>query len=169
MKTLTMMESVGWCKTNGIEVDAQGLPLLSPKLKSLRIEVPKSASRLAWFSRFVQEKLGPWNRCLLWVTTAGVWESSENWHLYYRLRQSYGDTRFLDEAPGHLFLEYEMYDLLSFTQLGLIAGWDMHLLPSGGHARAFSSHDGWLQIAVSDDDEMEKIKLELTKVELKKL
>jgi hypothetical protein len=56
------------------------------------------------------------------VTEWGVWQSSENWHLYYRLRQSYGDHRLIEEAPVHLFLEHETYDLISFLQIGLAAG-----------------------------------------------
>jgi len=61
----------------------------------------------------------------------------------------------LHEAPGHLFLNYEDPDLESFLQLGLLNGWDMHLLPSltyGGAdtARAFVSHDEWIVLAHRD-------------------
>jgi len=59
-----------------------------------------------------------------------VWKSSENWQLYYRLRQSYADFRLLHEAPGHLFLDYEEPDFISFLQLVLQNGWDAHLLPN---------------------------------------
>jgi len=48
---------------------------------------------------------------LVWITEWGIWGSSENWHLYYTLRQSYGDLRLLHEAPGHLFLGHESEDL----------------------------------------------------------
>jgi hypothetical protein len=55
---------------------------------------------------------------LAWFTTTGVWSSRENLHLYYRLRQSYGDLRLLDEAPGHLCLGYERADLTTWVFLG---------------------------------------------------
>ena len=70
-----------------------------------------------------------------------MWPSSENWHLYYRLRQSHSDHRLIHEAPGHLFLEFEEADLVSFLEVGLIAGWDMHLIPTVGYGRVFVSHD----------------------------
>ena len=51
---------------------------------------------------------------LLWITEWSIWPSSENWHLHYKLRHSYGDLRLLHEAPGHLFLGHESEDLASF-------------------------------------------------------
>jgi hypothetical protein len=66
------------------------------------------------------------------------------------LRQSYGDHRLLDEAPGHLFLNYESADVVSFVQLGLLSGWDMHLVPSFGYGVVFASHDGWVEFALQE-------------------
>lgn len=162
MKTLTIVESAQWCTTGGIELDALGKPRHPGKgLHCFRSEIPTSVNRLTWFCRFVEAKLQPRARCLLWIANWGVWESSENWHLYYRLRQSYGDFRLLEEAPGHLFLGHEANDLVSFLQIGLTSGWDMHLLPSDGYGRAFVSHDGWIELALVDAVELEKTKVEL--------
>jgi hypothetical protein len=79
-----------------------------------------------------------------------VWPSSENWHLYYRLRQSYGEQRLLHEAPGHLFLDFEAPELISFLQVALLFGWGGHLLPVAGFARAFVSHDEFVEFATDD-------------------
>jgi hypothetical protein len=51
-----------------------------------------------------------------------------------------------------LFLDYEEADLVSFLELGILNGWDMHLLPVldyGGPdtARAFISHDEWVVLS----------------------
>jgi len=86
--------------------------------------------------------------CLLWVTSWGIWASSENWHLYYRLRRSYGDERLIEEAPGHLFGASNVPDLVTFVEIGLIAGWDMYLIPTIGQGRVFVSHDEWIEIAM---------------------
>jgi hypothetical protein len=56
------------------------------------------------------------------ISEWGIWPSSENWHIYYKLRQSYGDHHSLAEAPGHLFLEHEAEDLASFLQLAMLNG-----------------------------------------------
>jgi hypothetical protein len=110
-------------------------------------DIPKSFTRLTWFCQHLERSLQPRDACLLWVTDWGVWPSSGNLHLYYRLRQSYSDWRLLHEAPGHLFLKYEAVDLVSFLEVGILAGWDMHLLPTDGYGRAFVSHDEWVAFA----------------------
>lgn len=112
-------------------------------------------------SKCIEFALRPWTRSLLWVTTKGIWPSSENWHLYYRLRQSYGDHQLIDDAPGHLFQDYESPDLISFIQLGLCAGWDMSLLTEDDYARAFVSHDEWIEFAMQDDADLEKLAKDL--------
>jgi hypothetical protein len=51
---------------------------------------------------------------------------SQNDHLYYRLRSSYGDNRELNLAPGHLFLGFEGSDLATFLDLAIQFGWGVH-------------------------------------------
>lgn len=84
-----------------------------------------------------------------------MWPSSENWHLYYRLRESYGDRRLLHEAPGHLFLDYEAADLVTFLHVTISSGWDAEVLPhlsygSAANARVFISHDEFVLLAHAD-------------------
>src|ERR1041384_3461789 len=63
--------------------------------------VPVNFTRIFWFSGALVASLNKFDSCLLQVTTWGVWPSSENLHLFYRLRESYGERRLLNEAPGH--------------------------------------------------------------------
>ena len=81
---------------------------------------------------------------LLFVTEWGIWPSSENWHLYYKLRQTYGDNRLLLDAPGHLFLEHEAEDLASFLQLSMVNGWGGYILTEADYLNAFFSHDEYI-------------------------
>jgi len=78
---------------------------------------------------------------LLWITEWGLWPSSENWHLYYKVRQTYSDPRLLHEAPGHLFLEHETEDLASFLQVAMLNGWGGYVLTQADYVNAFFSHD----------------------------
>jgi len=104
MLTLTIPEAIKWCAKHRIVIDAQGnCDSAFNDFEPLRFEIPKAASRLYWFSNVILEKLQPWDECLLFVSAYGIWESSENWNLYYRLRRSYSDDRLIEEAPGHLF------------------------------------------------------------------
>lgn len=165
MRVLTLHELKQWCVDCGVDLDNRGNPI-HPKdgFNTVRFQLPEKVSRLTWFCRFIENSLQPREHCLLWVTGWAVWPSSENWHLYYRLRQSYEDYRLLNEAPGHLFLQYEGADLISFLQVGLLAGWDMHLIPTAGYVRAFVSHDEWVELALEDAAGMDKIKADLVKV-----
>jgi hypothetical protein len=105
----------------------------------------------------------------LWVTAWGIWEGSENWHLYYRLRQSYGDCRLIEEAPAHLFLDCETDDLISFLQIGLIAGWDCCLLTSDDYSRISVSHDEWIELVMRDATELERVSAKLTEAGIRSL
>lgn len=108
--------------------------------------------------------LGSPSWCLFLVTEYGIWPSSENLHLYYRIRQSYRDNRHLHEAPGHYFLRHEVVDLVTFVDLALQFGWGGHLFSSVDDKRIFLSHDGWLRVGSAGLDQsvidsIEKMKL----------
>jgi|ERR1700730_3437456 len=161
MKCLKTAAAIEWSKLHRIHVDEQGRQLHSVSgLKKRRFSVPSDASKHASFCNLVANSLQPWRRCLLWITQWGVWESSENWHLYYRLRQSYDDRLLIEEAPAHLFLDYEGHDLVSFIQIALSNGWDFSLLSDSGYPSVFASHDEWIEVVMQDEAELEKITAE---------
>jgi hypothetical protein len=145
MRFLTNDDARLWCAGHVALTDG-GFP--EPPNRATRYARGPVSSEVA-FCRQVEGALRPRESCLLWVTTWGVWRSSENLHLYYRLRQSYGDQQLLEEAPAHLFLDYEAADLVSFLQVGLLNGWDIHLIPDSGYARAFVSHDEFVEFAAN--------------------
>jgi hypothetical protein len=70
-----------------------------------QISYPPTPGKILYYSHWIATALTYRMPTLLWITEWGIW--TENWHLYYKLRQSYNDQRLLHEAPGHLFLEYE--------------------------------------------------------------
>src|SRR2546423_368930 len=120
MRFLTDDESAAWAATLACSASPPKLPSVATSaLPHLRIGLPSDYSALLAYCRTISRLLAPRSSCLLWVVTWGVWSSSENWHLYYRLRQSYHDERLLNEAPGHLFLDYEEPDLVSYLQPAL--------------------------------------------------
>ena len=164
IKFLTISELKDWCAERDVELDNLNMPV-HPHRGSivLRCDVPKEITRLTWFSQFIERSLQMNKDCLLWVTSWGIWASSENWHLYYRLRRSYGDERLIEEAPGHLFGASNVPDLVTFVEIGLIAGWDMYLIPTIGQGRVFVSHDEWIEIAMDDPTTAERIKIECSK------
>src|SRR5215467_12367126 len=102
MRFLTVEEAKSRCGEI-VRLDSAGRPV-RPDREALYARAPlPGIPELTSFCRQLEQSLQPREACLLWVTDWGIWTSSENWHLYYRLRQSYGEQRLLDEAPGHLF------------------------------------------------------------------
>lgn len=125
-----------------------------------RISAPFSEmnwSRLNWFAGFLASHVEPFEECLLWVTQWGVWPSSENFHLFYRMRESYGERRPLADAPGHLFLKHEKAELTTFATLAILNGWDFYLLPMPIYAAVFLSHDEFVDLYAHDQDTADQV------------
>jgi hypothetical protein len=149
MHLLTPVECKSWARGAGHRLDAASLPIPpTAEHNSVVCDIPPAFTRLTWFCRHLERSLQPRDACLLWVTAWSIWE--ENLHLYYRLRQSYNDSRLLHDAPGHLFLNYEAHDIVSFLEVAILCGWDAHLISTVGYARAFVSHDGFVEFAADD-------------------
>jgi hypothetical protein len=125
---------------------------------SLRLKYPSSPHRLYGWTQWIASFITHQNPCLLWVTEWGIWSSSENLHLYYRLRQSYDDFRLIDEAPGHLFLGHETADLASFLQIAMLNGWGGYILPAANYVNAFFSHDEFIDFYSEDDSLIHQIR-----------
>lgn len=151
MRFYTSTECEEWCRAENVSLDSERRPHRAlPNQHLLHCSLPPKFTQFLWFSRCIESALQPRHDCLLWVTASDIWRSSENHHLYYRLRQSYNDHRLLHDAPGHLCLDYERAEVVSLIYLAILFGWDVHLIPTVGYGRAFISHDE--EIAVGLDD-----------------
>lgn len=105
-----------------------------------------SISKSLQVSRMIVDSLGNFGGALLWITEFGIWPSSENWHLYYKLKSAYGASGDLVTEPGHRFFDYESADLVTFIDIVLRFGWGGHLFVFGESVSyAYLSHDGWLR------------------------
>ena len=60
---------------------------------------------------------------MMWITEFGVWDHSENWHIYYVLRRIHGDQSSLMDKPVHVFRAGELEDFVSFVQIAMQNGW----------------------------------------------
>jgi hypothetical protein len=133
-------------------------PDLMPDVRVERIEYPPIPYRVFFFAQWIASELTYRRPALLFITEWGIWPSSENWHLYYKLRQTYGDNRLLQEAPGHLFLEHESEDLASFLQLSMLNGWGGYVLTEANYVNAFFSHDEYINFFVGKDGSITDIR-----------
>ena len=94
----------------------------------------------------------------------GIWPSSENWHLYYKLRQSYAYQRLLQEAPGHFFLEHESEDIASFLQVAMLTGWGGYLLTEANYVNVFFSDDEFIEFLADTDENLASVRNKLATV-----
>ena len=134
-----------------------GWPVISIPKCPLRHEAFEDAPGYTYFAkaRQIVAALGHFQWCLLWVSLTDVWPSNENLHLYYRVRESYGDRDQVEDRPALIAMQHEEVDLVTFVHLGMMFGWDMYLVTSHDYGRAFISHDGFFEVAgfeTTDDD-----------------
>jgi hypothetical protein len=123
-----------------------------------RVEYPTEPHRVFVIAQWIAQSLTYRKPALLWLTEWGVWPSSENWHLYYRLRQTYNDQRLLREAPGHLFLEHEAEDLASFLQVAMVNGWGGYVLTEANYVNALFSHDEYIDFYAERDGNLANVR-----------
>lgn len=136
-------------------------PDLIPGVYRERIKYPPNPHRIFYIAHWFATTLTYRQPTLLLVTEWGVWGSSENWHLYYKLRQTHGDQRLLHEAPGHLFLEYEAEDLTSFLQIAMLNGWGGYILTHANYVNAFFSHDEYIDFFAENSGSLGDLRKEL--------
>jgi hypothetical protein len=169
----TIKECHEFAQFIGFHVDVDKTIIRKGQAESHAVRINTSGQTIATYE--IANKIVRWfgltRSCILWVTEFGVWPSSENLHLYYKLRNSYGDYRTLTDAPGHLFLSYETVDLITFIDLLIQFGWGGFLLGTPNHNYITISHDKWILIeSVSDIcsivGEIEKSNLPHTKLGL---
>jgi hypothetical protein len=164
MRFLTRAECAQWMAGVGMATTIQ-----KRGAHALVYRFPEPGSRYYALCRSIATSITCRMPCLLWMTEWAVWPSSENLHLYYRVRQSYGDQRLLHEAPGHLFLAHEVEDLTTFLHLSMLFGWGGFVLPQARYVRVFFSHDEFVELHADDAANLESVKQELSAFALEPL
>ncbi len=131
-------------------------PEQTPGILVEKLWYPPTPGRILYYAQWIASNITYRRPTLLWITEWGI--GHENWHLYYKLRQSYSDNRLLHEAPGHLFLDYEAEDLASFLQLAMLNGWGGYILTEANYVNAFFSHDEYIQFFASPEGNLAEIR-----------
>lgn len=148
MMTLSLQDSQNWVKASGFDLEAVGKRSNWGSRSIIqKYPLPAGIEKLYWFCSEIEDMLWPRDQCVALVMANGIWPSSENLHLYYKFRQSYGDLTLLEDRPGHVFQRFERTDLSSLVQLGICSGWDLAIFCASGYRHAFISHDAFVEFA----------------------
>ena len=147
MLIISEKECSEWAKRFSVKLDDRGRPLCcSDAPFRLRGRFPDVFTKMLWVARQIELSLGAYSQCLVWITESGIFASAENLQLFYRYRQSYGSSKLLADAPGHLCLSYERAEIVSLIWLCMLQGWDVHAFPDSGSPSIFISHDEWFEL-----------------------
>jgi hypothetical protein len=123
-----------------------------------RLSYPPEYYRIYYLARWIATELTYDQPALLQITEWDLWTSSENWHLYYRTRNSYGEYRLLEEVPGHLFLKHEKEDLASFLQLAMLNGWGGYVLTQADYVNMYFKNDGYVDFFAAHDSNLGEVR-----------
>jgi hypothetical protein len=134
-----------------IDAKANTIARTPPFPHRLRIDFRDQRARSYALAGRVVDWQGPFETCVMLVTEHGIWPSSENLHLYYAIRRSYGDRRVLTEAPGHVFLKHEKAELVTFLDLAVQFGWGCLIFKYPQDACLCLSHDEWMEFSADFD------------------
>jgi hypothetical protein len=136
-------------------------PGVEPGRHTQRVAYPPEPHQIFFYAHWIATSLTFRRPALLWITEWGIWPSSENWHLYYNLRHTYGNHRLPHEAPGHLFLEHAAEDLGSFLQVAMLNGWGGYVLTQANYVIAFFSHDEYIDFFAQEDVNLADVRKDL--------
>jgi hypothetical protein len=153
LRFYTESECEDWIARRGLKKHTP-----ASELSRERFAFPTTSGRIRFLSHWIATSLPYQAPALLWITQWGIWPSSENWHLYYKLRQGYGDQRLLDEAPGHVFLKHESEDLASFLQLAIMHAWEGYLFTETDYVTTFISHDEYVDFYAGLDSNLSDVR-----------
>ena len=141
-----------------LEVRQRTKPNRSTVRHTETVKYPNEPYRVFSVAHWMASSLTHRMPTLLWISEWGIWPNSENWHIYYKLRQSYGDQQLLADAPGHLFLGHETEDLASFLQLAMLNGWGGYMLTQADYVNAFFSHDEYIDFFANEDGNLMEVR-----------
>ncbi len=125
--------------------------------------IPSDSGAKTALSRLFDYLLLRSSSVCVYVSGWSVWPSCENLDLFYGYRRSLGETRYLIEAPVHIFESTEHDALVSILCMVFYFVWDAWVFDVEGKALVRISHDEWLEIRVGDDEAIKEFALELGK------
>jgi hypothetical protein len=153
MRFLEHNEIEEWCEERGIA--ASSLTERSREhayhsiwRSSLAADAP-SPAELGKIDVLLTE-LEPWDECLIWIVSWGIWQSSEDWPEFYAARGQHGERRAIDVAPGLLLGPSDRAYGREYLERALRFGWDVQVVAAldglVSRRRGELSHDGWIAL-----------------------
>lgn len=161
MRFLTDVEVARQLEQWGVKFNEKGEEELGEYAARLRFRVPPEAGRKTALSRVMSLWFKQDGDVLLVIDEWGLFPACEDLNLFTRLRQSYGEGRSLDSAPGHLVEADERDALRSLVALMLYFVWGGSLLSRTLGLLVQISHDETIGVYARDAARLEEIRSDL--------
>ena len=139
MRVLSSQEASAWCHAHHVALNQWNLPERSDA--DFKFEIPPDAQKRVYLVNQAMEIFEREPVFLVWFANWSVWPSGQRMHVFDRLRMSYGETRQLLDAPGHLFNGTEIDDATSFVTVAALFLWDCYVVNPARSKLLYLSHD----------------------------
>src|SRR4051812_47122252 len=139
MKIFSTEETRAWCLQHEIALNDFGLP--NSFDASAKFQIPQDAQKRVYLVLRALREFSDGCSLLVWFDDWAVWPSGQRMHIFQRFRMSYGETRPLIDAPGHLFERGEIEDAISFVTIAVLFLWDCYVVAPSSTKLVFFSHD----------------------------
>jgi hypothetical protein len=143
MRIVDKAEAIEWLSSRGIYHQGDMLGGSFPRKATHYL--PGDSGRKTAIAQALSGRLSEFDESILWIDEWGISSSSENWPLFYGYRRSLGETRSLEEAPGHIFTPsdgdaaFALLSMVLYFRLGAV------FASSSGEAIRIS-HDEWIDV-----------------------
>jgi hypothetical protein len=139
MEILSREETELWCRQHQIGLSPAGLPERSSS--AAKFIIPEDAGKRVHLVSQEMRAFSSEPLFLVWFHDWAVWPSGQRMHVFDRFRMSYGEQRPLIRSPGHVFVQKEFEDAISFVTLAVLFLWDCYVVAPKGSKLLFFSHD----------------------------
>lgn len=168
LKILSKAETSAWIKTS------LGYDLTSDTLKTQFAHrssyvLPVDSGRKTALARALANSIDRARSGIFWITSHGVWPSSENMDLFDGYRRSLGEQRSIHDAPGHVFEQPDAAALQTFLGLSLYFFWDAVLIEGTQDLAMRFSHDEYVVVYAKSEKRLSTLDGLLTKMEMKRV
>jgi hypothetical protein len=158
MRSITPEECVTWAREHGVKL-AESRSLFSgePPTEAFRFTIPGKASVQIALSEALVDAIPGIAQSLLWMTDWPLYHEHEM-ALLMRIRASYGESRLLSHAPGHVLEEADRSILAGLIFLMQAFAWDSYYVTPDARSILFTSHHELMEVFTQDGQFAAKIR-----------
>lgn len=163
MKCLNGEDSIAWMVDHlpkGVEIQpGTRLPqLVAAGWDAVRAPYPSDSGRKVALARCVCALICSERGLLVYLLNLHIFPSCGHIPLLERFREAHGDSRPVDEYPGHVIASQESGDAMSLMVMSLMFFWDALVVSGTGGSVLYFSHDDYLDFLSADPMTMERFK-----------